>query len=449
MSFCPSMGPLRERILMIRIDPKSLRGPRAYFTDFDHRIVSRSRNFNTIRIKGERKLKALLILKGQIVCAASHLATPFAYNFFKENPILLTNGAILPAFRSDKTDIEELFTKKRFKEKDSAEKFFKEHIKKTVNWDLDENSMWFRDRFLADIENDKSLIRTQISSKSQLIVNNLAAEIHKEALLARDLIDRATIGLPRKEKKLLQSYRELLYHISGARVVHCESALPQENYIDYDIADFRQKRVRLSEEQILSKLLIELVFDSLQKSMLPVELLDLLTFQDILQIRVPLMSSSFQTKYDTLVQTVVKSYESQKAEIFNFEKLEAIRRDLSITFDTVLQNELPKFLKKKALEHSKELASVSASVALGLAGAVPGIGLVASAMSVMKDTPALFVNVGQTYRSIKSIYEQDKYYRNKEQLIRTEIERSSIGEKAIMYEMVDLLLNVIAKRIQL
>ena len=109
----------------------------------------------------------------------------------------------------------------------------------------------------------------------------------------------------------------------------------------------------------------------------------------------------------------------------------------------------PKFLKKKALEHSKELASVSSSVALGVAGAVPGIGLVASAISVMKDTPALFVNVGQTYRSLKSITNQNKYYQSKEQLIKTEIEKSSIGEKATMFEMVDLLLNVISKRIQL
>ena len=152
---------------MIRINPKSLRGPRAYFTDFDHRIIYRTRNIGAIKLKGERKLKALLILKGQIVCAASHLSTRFAYEFFKDNPILLTSGAIIPAFRSDKTDLSELFAKKRFKEKDSAIQFFKEHIQKTANWDLDENSMWFRNRFLADLEDDHSLIRTHISSKNQ------------------------------------------------------------------------------------------------------------------------------------------------------------------------------------------------------------------------------------------------------------------------------------------
>lgn len=434
---------------MVRIEPKSFRGPRAYFTDFDHRIVSRTKNFDIVKLKGERKLKALLILKGKIVCAASHLSTKFAYRFFKDNPILLTSGAIIPAFRSDKTDLSELFAKKRFKEKDSAIKFFKEHIQIAVNWDLDENSMWFRDRFLADLEDDHSLIRTQISPQSQSVAKNLAIEIRSGSLLGRELIDRVAKGLARNEKRLLLNFRDLLYHMSGARVVDCESALPQENYIDYDLADFKKKRVRLSEEQILSKLLIELVFDSMQKSMLPVELLDLLTFEDILLIRQPLLSSSFQNKYDSLIQCVVGAHTSKEYELFNIEKLENIRKDLSEVFNNVLHEELPKFLTKRALKQSKELASVSSSVALGVAGAVPGVGLVTSAISVMKDTPALFINIGQTFNSIKAISKQEEYYQNKEQIIRKEIEKSSISEKATMYEMVDLLLNVICKRIEL
>ena len=115
---------------MKRINPSSFSGPRAYFTDFDHRIVTRTSNLQTLKRKGERKLKALLLLKGQIVCAASHLATRFAYEFFEINPILLTSGAIIPAFRSDKTDLSELFARKRFKEKDSAIQFYKDSIQK-------------------------------------------------------------------------------------------------------------------------------------------------------------------------------------------------------------------------------------------------------------------------------------------------------------------------------
>ncbi len=434
---------------MKRINPSSFSGPRAYFTDFDHRIVTRTSNLQTLKRKGERKLKALLLLKGQIVCAASHLATRFAYEFFEINPILLTSGAIIPAFRSDKTDLSELFARKRFKEKDSAIQFYKDSIQKTVNWNLDDNSMWFRDRFLSDLEDEQSVLRSHISDTYQGILSNLASEIRNGALLGRELIDRLAKDLPRSEKRLLQNYRELLYHMSGARVVNCESALPQENYIDYDLADIKQRRVRLSEEQILSKLFIELIFDSLQRSMLPVELLDLLSFEDIIAIRQPLMSSSFQTKYDQLIKKVMDTYSPDTHKILNIDELEKIRNELSNTFDEILQKELPRFLKKKAFAQTKRLASVSSSVALGLAGAVPGVGLVASAISVLKDTPALCVNIGQTYQSMKSISNLDRYYQNKQRLLQKEIEESDISDKATFYEMVGLMLQVISKRIQI
>ena len=434
---------------MRRVNPETFRGPRAYFTDFDHRIVVRTKNLAALRKKGERKLKALLLLKGQIVCAASHLSSRFAYKFFRENPILFTSKAILPAFRSDKRDISELFTRKRFKEKNSAIQFYKDHIQKTVNWKLDENSMWFRDRFLADLEDENSVVRRHLTMTAQNTVSQLASEIRKGALLERELIDRIARELPRNDKRLLQNYRELLYHMSGARVVCCESALPQENYIDYDLADLQQKRTRLSEEKILSKLFIELVFDSLQKSLFPIELLDLLTFEDIILIRQPLLASNFQKKYDQLVQKVMNPYSIKRDKIYSVDELERIRNDLSETFENVLQEELPKFLKKRAFEQTKQLASVSSSVALGVAGAVPGVGLIASAVSVMKDTPALIVNIGQTYSSIKSISDLNEYYHNKEMLLRKEIEQSDISDKSTLYEMVTLLLNIVSKRIQI
>lgn len=113
---------------MKRVDPQTLSGPRAYFTDFDRRIVERTSDPGLLRRKVERKLKILLLLKGCIVCAASHLATRFAYHFFKDNPALLTDGVILPALRSDMDEISELFTRKRFSGRDDAIRFYSDHV---------------------------------------------------------------------------------------------------------------------------------------------------------------------------------------------------------------------------------------------------------------------------------------------------------------------------------
>lgn len=78
-------------------------------------------------------------------------------------------------------------------------------------------------------------------------------------------------------------------------MVNCESALPQENYIDYDLADLEQKRVRLTEEQVLWKLLVELILDSLQRAVIPVEMLDRLSFADVMKIRQPFWSQASST----------------------------------------------------------------------------------------------------------------------------------------------------------
>ncbi len=433
---------------MDRIEPIKLNGPRAYFTDFDHRLVTRTKNLSSLQLRAERKLKSLLLLKGQIVCAASHLATSFAYEFFKKNPILLTSKAIIPAFRSDKNEFGELFTRKRFKGRNDALKFYEEHVHLTVNWNLDDNSMWFRDRFLADLEDADSVLIRNLGQDANPVIEELTNEIREGALLGRDLVDRVSKHLPMQQKRLLQNYRELLYHMSGARVVNCESALPQENYIDYDLADLSQNRTRLTEEEILRKIMIELVFDSLQKELMPLDLLDNLSFNDIMLIRKPLLSSTFQKTYDQLVKQALSSTAQDSHVIYNVEELERIRKELALTFSSVIREQLPEFLKKEAFEQSKELGSTSASIALSVAGAVPGIGLVTSAASVMRDTPALLFNLGQTYTSVRSIKNLSHHYENKEKLIRKEVEELELKDKAVFFEMVDLLLNIISERIR-
>jgi len=89
--------------------------------------------------------------------------------------------------------------------------------------------------------------------------------------------------------------------MSGARVVNCESALPQENYIDYSLTDFSKHRVMLSDTQVFLKIFFELAFETLYRNALPVEVLDILSFEDIHCLRKPLENSSFRRKYDNLI----------------------------------------------------------------------------------------------------------------------------------------------------
>lgn len=432
--------------MMIRKSPLEYKGPKAYFTDFDHRLVSRHDSLEELLLNGERKLKALLLIKGNIVIAASHLASEFSYNFFKKHQELLCSGAIIPAFRSDKNDISELFKEKTFKEKGSAISFYLEKINETVSWDLDPNSTWFRDRFLADLDNNNSLIRRNINHKHAAILNELANRIRNNKKLSRLTIDEAAGKLPHKERITLLNYRELLYHISGARVVQCESALPQENYIDFDIADMTQHRTKLSDQQILFKLFMELVFDSFQKHPLSVELIDQLSFHDVLEIRQPILESTFQEKYDELISLAVNSNRGDSDHLFNIEQLEGIRTTLVDSFKSIIDEQMPRFITRKALEESKKLLSTSSSVALGIAGLVPVVGTVASLASIIKETPALLVNLSNMHSTASSIKNMAKYQELKNKAIHKMIKNSQFSDKTNFLDLANVLCETIAQR---
>lgn len=435
---------------MERIDPHSFRGPRAYFTAFDYRIVERTRNRDKLHREVERKLKALLLLKSHIVCAASHLTSRFAYEIFAICPELLSESHIIPAFRVDKQTIDELFERKRFPGKEEALHFFKEHVATTVNWELRENSNWFRERFISELRDNRSVIRRNLTDVPVGTIESMVDEIASSEVLSRALIESYAADLPRKARQVLLNYRELVYHMSGARVVNCESSLPQENYIDYDLADISQRRTKLSEEQILWKLLIESVLESFQRAMIPVELLDTLSFQDILAIRKPLLESPFQDEYDRLINTAIHGIGTSPGRLFDIYELERIRETISNTFHAVIEEEIPSYIRRRAKEERKEMWSTSASVALGLLGfvPVPGIGVIAGAAGLLKDTPALIFNVGQAYRSARSVSCAKDYIDFREQLLVKSIEHTQITEKTALIDMVHMLLMLIRSRME-
>ena len=95
------------------------------------------------------------------------------------------------------------------------------------------------------------------------------------------------------DREVMLNFRDILYHISGARVVHCESNLPPANYIDFSHKDMANGKVSLDKVSVFWKVFMEVVFESLNCPYLPVEMLDLLTFEDFYNICQPLHNRVF------------------------------------------------------------------------------------------------------------------------------------------------------------
>ena len=354
---------------MERIEPGTFFGPRTYFTHFDYRIVARTRNRDRLAKLIERRLKILLLTKSTVVCAASHLTSSFTFDIFRHNPVLLEESLIVPALRRDKESLDDLWDKKRTPKKLKAEMlgFYRGEVRKVVNWDLVDNSKWFRDSMLSQVTESKSVLRRNLLGLSGEQIRSLTDSIAGKELLEREQLEAVSNGWSLAQRRALLNFRDLLYHISGARVVNAESALPQENYIDYSLSDVEHHRIILSDWEVFWKLFVELAFESFNKYVVPVELLDALTFDDVLALRKVIDNSDFREKYDALIQEAICSVvpTGQATLLYTAEQLLAIRDKVAAFFRAVFEKELQAFLRRKAVSSAGELGKSTSDSSSG------------------------------------------------------------------------------------
>ncbi len=434
---------------MKHIKPGQFEGPRAYFTNFDHRIVTRTANKERLRQEVERRLKILLLTKSTVVCAASHLTSDFTYQLFRANPVLLNQGLITPALRDDKKDVSELFEKKRIKQsqKDEMIDFYRGEILQVVDWPLFDNSKWFKDRFIEDLQNENSVLRNNLKSLPDTDVQSLISALSTQEMLGRDTVEQAVKVFGRNERRIVLTYRELLYHISGARVVNCESSLPQEDFVYYSLADIEDRRILLSELQIFWKMFLEIFLETLQRKPLPLELLDELSFADVVSLRSPILESQFQQLYDELVKTAASSVKDDRPEkvLLHVEELLKIKDGLSRSFQAIFEEEIPKLIRKKAITNVKSFGKNSVSIGLGIASFFEPITTV---FGVIMEGPSFLMNLGNLFTELKHWNNYQDYVITKETFLRKAIERSDIDDKAPLADVARMLLSIISKKVE-
>ncbi len=429
--------------IMERIDCKQLLGANAYFTNFDQRIVASSSNHEQLKKNAERVLKVLLLTKNNVVCAASHLFNDVAFDIIQKNPVLLDEKMLIPAYRDDHSDLEELIDNKTIdkSKKDTMLKFYKDHLSKTVNWNLFENSNWFQTTFIKGLTTEHSVVRSNLSSLTASEIELLIEKVTKEKVLSREVIENISKNYSKENQLIIRNYRELVYHMSGARVVNCESTLPQENYIDYSLTDIKNRKTILSEYHIFSKLFIELLFESLGKQKIQIELLDCLSFDDISKIRIPILESSFIEGYNKLFYESVESSVSKEKEdnqLYDLNEISKIRVSLENSFKTVFDEELKTFAKNKKIGVCKSI--IKDSVEFGI-GFIPFIGNIIDTASYIKHLYFNLINLLNSNRDVKDYYTSNE---QKCMLLKDSIEKQEIiSDKHQFIDFYELLSSTI------
>lgn len=370
-----------------RLPPESLKGPRAYFTEWNKRNFPTAGASDAIRLTVLRKLKSLLLTKRNIVFAASDLNSPIAFQILVENPELLDQGILLPALREDRNTLEDVTTDP------AVRSFIADRSVSAVSWKLDENVDWFKSRLIDELSTKNSVIRTQLLElDSSFEHNSLVVALSVENQSVQDVVDQHANFMSPPAREVLLDFRRLLYHMSGARVVHSESFLPQENLIDRDILS-TEGRARLSEDAIFFKIFVEQALRTLGRKQIPIEFLDEVSIPEILTLRSVYDSSGFIESYDKMVESMLRAAVSDdpRTAIFHLTQLEEARNYLFSNFTRHFETELQIFNKAKRITAVKSVVSPSTSVALGVSGLIlgPTGALVASLLSLAKDSLAM------------------------------------------------------------
>lgn len=288
-------------------DALSLSGPRTYFTLLDKNNLQACSNKNQYLGEIEEALKVLLLTKDNIVIAASHLASSEALQFFEDKARLFEDGIILPALRSEFNTFEEMYNEKYGDSNKEIPHFFEGAIKEVIPWDLQENSGWFYDRIKEEVQNNKSVLRKNLRVKNcetpflQIIEKQVKSTEEGEKFFSREALTKEIDSTFSGDIAIgINQWVDLLYYISGSRVVNCENLVPQENLVSFNLAKMSHGNHILSESEIFHSIVIMLVLNSFYSHAYPVNIIKNLTINDILQLRNnnAERSSEFRKKYE-------------------------------------------------------------------------------------------------------------------------------------------------------
>jgi len=351
------------------IDPQNLTIPRAYFTEFDRITYSQvawtDKDIENIKLNLERKIKLLGCIKGIVIIATSHLfESELAQEFIKKNPVVLEKGIILPALISEYKDFSSFLSHKREKskekkmyngtDKDEISTLLSNSVDEVVKWDVQNTSSWFKHRLLKDLEDERSVLRFNLSNVTSATISETTLKISELESPSRGEVYKIAKDSSNKILwTILGEYTDFLYYLSGARSVNSEGILPQENLIDFSITDLSQRKTKLSDYEIFYRIFVRILKEKTQK-IFPLEILDALTFSDIIELRDNLIHSSFIDKYNNLMEMTKQRIEITDTEqlILTINEIAQFEEELNSIFsDTIIKeiNQMKKIRLQKRL----------------------------------------------------------------------------------------------------
>jgi len=328
---------------MNEIKPKELNGARIYFTGFDKKAYNYKKSKEEMLKIIEKNLKVMLLTKNRIVFGASHLKSDLAQEFIIKNPEIFEKGLVVPALRDEhngdlskaigyKSDIVNLFNS-------------------CISWSLKENTQWFHMKMLEGFENEKSILRINIKHTPISNINSIIDKLKQKDYFDREISNKIIPTLIAKsDLEAFKKYQTLVYSISGARVVNCQSALDQENMLfDYSISDIENRKIFLNEVEIFHRIFIDQIFKILEREKL--DFFDRLTFKDIIELREIIENSNFILKYNSLIEKSTNLIKKKDfIDFYSCSEILELAEDIRKNFYEEIDKQVDEYYKNKVEE---------------------------------------------------------------------------------------------------
>jgi len=364
---------------MESVSPEDILPSRAYFTEFDRVTFSQvawtDEDLQAIRRNVERKLKLLALTKGHVVIAASHLLeSELAHAVLLPHPRLFSQKIVVPALRAGVPGFR-VFLETKIAEGKEAEYYTSSECRDmaqmldsetalAVRWDVSQTADWFKQRLLSELTEERSLLNSWLRQAGAVVPPDLVAGISNSPRLSRPEVYLLAKNTGDKNVwTAVSQYADFIYYLAGAKAVRSEGVLPQENLIDFSLSDMTEGRTHLSDLEVFFKIFVDLV-EATTHTHIPVDLLDALSMDDILDLHQIAVDDRFVEKYNVIQEKTKQGLTIQDPErlVLLMEELAEYEQSLHKEYEAALNLELPRRLRN--LKSSKAGTFLSAIACL-------------------------------------------------------------------------------------
>ena len=319
-------------------------------------------------------VKLFALINEDLVVPSNHMYSQNGETFFRSNPEVLTLNIIKPALDSQYDDFQAYFEKREAKANrplNEYGRFLDELNVETTSYSDTQPAKFFTD-FAIEQFSDHNSVLCQSARLSPEIAASFISKLldaggnEKGYIYYGPFMKLASDTFSGLQMDAVKSFAELTRLVAGAHSKQCSNLLPQENLVDWCLANPESPQdFILSDEIIFWEVFLESVtkvsegifsiedIKSLEKGAL-----SNLSFKEIAEIKQQVLSRSFSTRYEKILSGIngISGVTKNRSDLLNFHELIELKSNIKVEFDAMLSEEAKIY---KQVEVAESLMNVA------------------------------------------------------------------------------------------